>query len=67
MENLIGSWKAKHDVRVFTNRSTFTLPEGSIVSVSQVDKAFKKVLIEFGPGDIDWKHRGVLNNFEQLN
>jgi len=67
MDNLIGSYKAVEDLRISTTRSSFTFPKGAIVAVKQVDSERDKVLIEFGPGDIDWKHKRVLENFEQLD
>lgn len=67
MDNLIGSWKSKKDMTVRLTNGVFTLKERSIVSVKQIDKERRKVLIEFGPIASGWKHKNFLNNFEKLD
>ena len=66
MDNLKGSWKSKKDMIVRLTNGVFTLKERSIVSVKQIDKERRKVLIEFGTIASEWKHKSFLNSFEQL-
>ena len=58
---MIGSYQAVRDVKTGTSNSSFTLPKGAFISVTQVDKARNKILVEMGPGAIDWKHESFLN------
>lgn len=64
---MIGSYQAKKDIPVRCGVTAFTLPERSIVAVTQVDAERRKVLVEFGPVQVDWKHERFLENFEPLN
>ena len=65
--DLLGAWKAKNDIACRTGNSVFTLPRRSIINVVQFDKDKRKVLIEFGPSVIEWKHKRFLERFERLD
>lgn len=67
MSDLIGSWKAKTNIYTDLNSSAFNLPAGAIISVTRFDSDSDKVLVEFGPRDIGWKHNNFLGNFEKLD
>ena len=62
-----GSYKALKEIKVGSSNSAFTLPEGSIIAVTQHDKQGRQILVEMGPGCMDWKHESFLNAFELLN
>jgi hypothetical protein len=42
----------------------FECKTGRIVTVRQVDKENRKVLIQFSSDCLDWFHESVLNDFE---
>ena len=43
---------------------TFTLPVGSGVQITQVDKEHSKVLVNFNDEYCDWMHELILNDLE---
>ena len=67
MSNLIGSWKANKRIAISAHVEAFTLPENSIVSVTQVDSDNGKVLVEFGPRTAIWRSDRFLSDFEKLD
>jgi hypothetical protein len=46
---------------------TFTLPVGSIVRITQVDDASKKVLVQFDKHLSDWMPATVLYDLEMVS
>lgn len=66
MNDLLGDWKATKDVTTRMVVTVFTIPERAIVSVTQIDKATKKVLVQAGPSRADWKSQSFLDDFEQV-
>jgi hypothetical protein len=66
MDELLGSWQAKKDVKARMGVSVFTIPKGSIVAVTQTDKQNRNVMVEAGPRSMDWMHKSFLDNFEQV-
>lgn len=46
--------------------SCFELHAGSIVEVKQIDLHFSKVLIDFGGGIVDWRHKSDLDCFDEI-
>jgi len=65
-KDILGDWQAMKDVRIGMGVTIFNLPKGSIISVKQYDDKVNKVLIEAGPGYIDWKHKSLLIDFDKL-
>lgn len=63
MKDYLGDWQATSDIPTRMGVSVFTIPAGAIVSVTQVDPDFKKVLVSAGSRLIDWKHESFLNHF----
>ncbi len=53
LDSLIGDYKTFKENKVITTNTSFTLPAESSVSVIQVDKASKKVLVDIS-GTKDW-------------
>lgn len=66
LNDLLGDWKATKDVQTRMGVTAFTIPERAIVSVTQVDEAYQKVLVQAGPAMIDWKSKYFLNDFEPV-
>lgn len=67
LDDLLGDWKAKRDVRTTMGFSTVTIPAGSVVAVKQVSQKTRKVLVQAGPQFIGWKHKNFLDLFEPLS
>lgn len=63
MQNYLGSYKTKSTKRYLAGGTSFELPEGSSVKITQVDKEFRKVLVSFGDDTVDWFHYSIVNNF----
>lgn len=66
LNDLLGDWKATRDVQTRMGVTAFTIPERAIVSVTQVDDANQKVLVQAGPAMTDWKSKHFLNDFESV-
>jgi len=63
---MLGKYKLKIDRRFRCGISSFGLSAGAIVNVSQIDKEYGKVLIQFGERDSDWYSESILNDFEKV-
>lgn len=46
--------------------SNIQMAEGSVVEIKQVDKEYRKVLVDFGDRDIDWQSDIVLDYLEKI-
>lgn len=66
LNGLLGDWKATKDVKTRMGATAFTIPARAIVSVTQVDEASQKVLVQAGPAIVDWKSKYFLNDFEPV-
>lgn len=63
-----GDYKSKYTTWVRCGVSAFRLPQGSQVSVLQVDNEYRKVLVRFGERDIDWMSmRTFQESFERCD
>lgn len=65
---LIGAYKLKQEnklARFVAGGSSFQISDSAIIYVKQVDKEYRKVLIDFG-GAIDWMHQSVVDLFDKL-
>jgi hypothetical protein len=57
-------YRSKRELQILIHNKTFTLPEGSIVTVTRRN-GNKSVLVHFGEDDIDWLNASwFINNFE---
>jgi len=63
---MIGKYKLKEDSRFRCGLTSFGLSAGRIVEVKQVDKEYRKVLIVFSSGLVDWYADSMLDMFEKL-
>lgn len=63
MQNYLGTYKTKSVQRYIAGGSSFELPSGSTVKITQVDKEFRKVLVNFGDDTVDWFHYSIVDNF----
>ena len=59
------NYKAKQDIPMRLGLSAFILPEGSELSIEQVDKQYRKVLVRVGR-DIDWVSDSIMNHLEVI-
>ena len=59
-------YKLKEDGRFVCGITSFGLPAGAVVQVTQADPATHKVLIDFGGRLVDWFHESVLSKFEAV-
>jgi hypothetical protein len=68
MINLIGDWKALHNIYFRKGNREIMLPKGAIIAViSQHYREGERVLIEMGPANSDWfSYTMLTNNFERL-
>jgi hypothetical protein len=65
MEKLLGIYKATQDIKATCGTTVFTLPQGFNISVTQVNPESEEVMVDFGPGFSDWKHKSFLNRFKK--
>lgn len=60
----LGKYKLKEGSRFRVGVTSFGMVSGATVNVTQVDKEYHKVLIDFGGGLVDWFHESVLDKFD---
>lgn len=59
-------YKLKEDGRFVCGMTSFGIPAGVVVQVTQTDPSTHKVLIDFGDRMVDWFHESVLAKFEAV-
>ena len=62
MKALIGSYTLKRDGRYICGVTSFGISSGHKVEVKQVDSEYRKVLVDFGDGMIDWFHYSIVED-----
>ena len=62
----LGDYKLLDDCRFRVGVTSFGLSKGKFVKVTQIDKEYNKVLVDFGGGYVDWFHESVLDKFEKV-
>ena len=62
MKALIGSYTLKKDGRYTCGVTSFGVAAGHHVEVKQVDSEYRKVLVDFGDGMIDWFHYSIVED-----
>lgn len=62
MKALIGSYKLKKDGRYTCGVTSFGVAAWHQVEVTQVDSEYRKVLVDFGGGMIDWFHYSIVED-----
>lgn len=62
----LGLYKNKKDLNIRCGITAFTLREGAVVKVTQVDTTSKAVIIEFDSRTLDWYGINFLNSYFEL-
>ena len=62
MKALIGGYTLKKDGRYTCGVTSFGVAAGHKVEVKQVDGEYRKVLVDFGDGMIDWFHDSIVED-----
>lgn len=63
---ILGDYKLKDDKTFRCGVSIFTMRNGSVIKVLQVDKEYRKVLICFGGRDVDWFSDSIMKYLEMV-
>lgn len=66
LNDFLGDWKATKDVQTRIGVTGFTIPEGSIVCVTQIDEANQEAFVQAAPSLCGWKNLHFLNDFEPV-
>ena len=62
----LGKYKLKECSRFRVGVTSFGMASGATVNVTQVDKEYNKVLVDFGGKNVDWFLESVLGKFEKV-
>ena len=65
-ETILGDYKLVEDSRFRVGVTSFGMSSGVLVKVTQVDKEYNKVLVDFGGGYVDWFPESVLDKFDKV-
>ena len=66
MDQITGAYVLLKDRRFTCGITSFAMCVGTTVYVKQVDKEYKKVLIDFGGRLMDWYPDSILNDFVKV-
>ena len=62
----LGDYKLVEDSRFRVGSTSFGMSSGGMVKVTQVDREYNKVLVDFGGGCVDWFHEAIFSKFEKV-